>query len=83
VSDRRHVDSSPDSIGWPALTVGALVAGILAMGVGRAASSLFPRDSEAALLAHIIVALTIAGSAGLGLGTSGALRDRWRTIRRN
>lgn len=82
MTDRQRADLPTGKVGWPGLTVSALVAGILAMGVGRAASSLFPRDSEAALLAHVIVALTIVGGAGLGFGASGALRDRWRTIRR-
>lgn len=84
MTDRRRAGPSPGRPSWPALAVGALLAGILAMGFGRAAGSLFPRDSEAALLVHILVALAlaVAGGAGLAFGSGGAIRDRWRTIRR-
>jgi hypothetical protein len=81
VTDRQLRESSDGTLNWSALTVGAVVAGILAMGAGRAASSLFARDAETALLAHIIVSLAIAGGVGLTLGSGSALGDLWRTIR--
>jgi hypothetical protein len=81
VTDRQRADPSSESFDWPRLTVGALVAGIIAMGAGRAAGSLF-KDSDAALLTHLIVALAIAGTAGFTIGAGGAWLDRWHIIRR-
>lgn len=80
--ERRETEISRSALSWPALTLGAFVAGILAVGAGRAASSLFARDSDAALLAQIIVAIAFAGGAGITLGTGDVLRARWRTLRR-
>jgi Mg/Co/Ni transporter MgtE len=82
VVKRQRAETSRNTLSWPALTVGALLAGILAIGVGRVFSFLFPGDSEAALVTHIAVAVIIACGAGLTLGTSDLLLDRWRKLRR-
>lgn len=80
--DRRRVEKARRTPHWGVIAVGALVAGILAAGVGRAVSLTLPRDSEAAGVTQIVIALVVACGAGLTLGTSDLLRDRWHTLRR-
>lgn len=79
--ERRQAEPSRRTRSWPALTVGSFLAGILAMGVGRAFGLFFPQDSNAALVAHVAVAVALAGGAGLTIGTSDLLRARWRELR--
>jgi hypothetical protein len=78
---RREALQGGRNLRWPAITLGALVAGILAAGGGRAASALLPRGSAAASVAYIAVALLLAGGAGVVLGTSDLLRSRWLSLR--
>lgn len=80
MAGRRGAETPRSILSWPLLTVGALVAGILAVGGGRAASNFFPRDSDAALLTQIVVALVLAGGAGVTLGTSDLLRSHWHSL---
>jgi hypothetical protein len=82
VVERREAETPRSTLSWPALTLGAFLAGILAVGAGRAASSLFARDSDAALVTQIIIGIAFAGGAGFTLGTSDVLRARWRILRR-
>jgi hypothetical protein len=69
-------------LGWPTLAGGAVLAGIIATGGGRVASMVFAKDSDVALIAHIVVALVLAGGAGVVLGTGDLLWTRWRSVGR-
>jgi hypothetical protein len=82
VVERREAETSASTPSWPTLSLGAFLVGILALGAGKAAGSLVGRDSEAALLTQIIVALAFAGGAGVALGVSDLLRARWRAVHR-